>query len=71
MELMTHDFDNEELVNFVKQWNYIDQQRLGLDEQINQIMKEIDITEILRQLKKGNKSKVEQTTILQDLIDRI
>lgn len=32
MELKTHDFDNEELVNFVKQWNYIDQQRLGLDE---------------------------------------
>jgi hypothetical protein len=24
MELRTHDFDQEELVNFVKQWNYID-----------------------------------------------
>ena len=71
MELKTHDFANQELINFMKQWNYIDQQRLGLDDQINQIMKEIDITEILRELKKGNKSSVERVDILQDVIEKI
>lgn len=35
LELKNHDFDNQELQDFVKKWNYIDQQRLGLDDQIN------------------------------------
>ena len=32
MELRTHDFDNENLKNFVDQWNYIDKQKIGLDD---------------------------------------
>jgi hypothetical protein len=32
MELNTHDFSNQELIQFMQQWNYIDKQRLGLDE---------------------------------------
>jgi len=43
-----HDFDNDQLRDFVRQWNFIDQQRLGLDEEINQILKDVDITEIFR-----------------------
>ena len=38
---------------------------------MNKIMKDVDITEIFRELKKGNKSKMESNQILQDLIDKI
>lgn len=48
LELKNHDFDNNELKEFVDKWNYIDSQRLGLDEEINEIMKEVDITEIFK-----------------------
>jgi len=34
-------------------------------------MKEIDLTKILRELKKGNKTSLERTEILTDLIERI
>jgi hypothetical protein len=34
-------------------------------------MKDVDITEIFRELKKGNKTKLESNSILQDLIDKI
>jgi len=44
---------------------------MGLDEHINTIMKEVDLTKILRELKKGNKTEAEKATILQDLIERI
>jgi hypothetical protein len=71
MEIGTHDWSNEELIQFVEQWNYIDSQRLGLDEQINTIMKEIDITAILRDLKRGEREGLERTMILTDLIERI
>ena len=71
MELRTHDFDSEELTNFVKQWNYIDQHRIGLDDQINEILKEIDLTAILNELKKGSKAGVQKATILQEVIDKI
>ena len=71
MELRTHDFDSEELTNFVKQWNYIDQHRIGLDDQINEILKEIDLTSILNELKKGSKAGVAKATILQEVIDKI
>jgi hypothetical protein len=30
-----------------------------VDEEMNKIMKDVDITEIFRELKKGNKSKME------------
>ena len=30
-----------------------------MDEEMNKIMKDVDITEIFRELKKGNKSKME------------
>lgn len=38
---------------------------------MNKIMKDVDITEIFRELKKGNKSKMESNEILQDLIEKI
>lgn len=34
-------------------------------------MKDVDITEIFRELKKGNKTKMESNTLLQDLIAKI
>lgn len=34
-------------------------------------MKEVDITALLRDLKKGNKSSVERTTLIQDIIRKI
>lgn len=69
--MKNHDFDNNDLKDFVKKWNFIDQQRLGVDEEMNKIMKDVDITEIFRELKKGNKSKMESNQILQDLIEKI
>lgn len=71
MELKNHDFDNNELKEFVEKWNYIDNQRLGLDEEINEIMKEVDITAIFKQLKKGNKTSLEGNTMMQELISKI
>ena len=62
--MKTHDFDSEELTNFVKQWNYIDQHRIGLDDHINEIMKEIDLTSILNELKRGSKAGVERELLL-------
>ena len=38
---------------------------------MNKIMKDVDITEIFRELKKGNKTKMESNQILQDLIEKI
>ena len=64
MELKNHDHDDENLQEFVKAWNFVDKQRLGLDEEINEILKEIDITEIFRQFRQGNKSKVETNEML-------
>ena len=71
MELKNHDFDNNELKEFVEKWNYIDNQRPGLDEEINEIMKEVDITAIFKQLKKGNKTSLEGNTMMQELISKI
>ena len=69
--MKNHDFDNQYLKDFVKQWNYIDQQRLGLDEEINEIMKEVDITEIFRNMKRGNKSNAQKNEMIKDLVDKI
>ena len=69
--MKNHDFDNQALKDFVKQWNYIDQQRLGLDEEINEIMKEVDITEIFRNMKRGNKSNAQKNEMIKDLVDKI
>lgn len=44
MELKNHDFSNQNLRDFVDQWNFIDKQRIGgIDDQLNKIMKEIDV----------------------------
>jgi hypothetical protein len=69
--LRNHDFDTTDLLDFVKKWNYVDQQRLGLDEEINQIMKDVDITQIFNEIKKGNKSSLEKSNMLQELIAKI
>lgn len=71
LELGSHDFDSNELYEFMKQWSYIDKQRLGLDEQINAILKDVDLTMILRQLNFGIKKGVERSSILQEIIEKI
>lgn len=47
LELENHENDSKELARFVEQWMYIDKQRFEIDEQINTIIKEIDLTSIL------------------------
>ena len=71
MELKTHDFDNENLRNFVDQWNYIDKQKIGLDDSINKIMSEVDISKIFTDMRKGNKSTAEKEDLILDIIERI
>ena len=69
--MKNHDFDNKDLKEFVKQWNYIDTQRLGIDDEINKILVDIDITEIFKKLKKKDKSGVDNSSAMQDLIEKI
>jgi len=71
MELKTHDFDNENLRNFVDQWNYIDKQKIGLDDSINKIMAEVDISKIFMDMRKGNKTSAEKEDLILDIIARI
>lgn len=70
-ELKNHSFDNKDLQEFVQVWNYIDSQRLGLDDDINELLKTIDITDLFRQLRKGQRAKVENNELLKGLVRKI
>ena len=44
---------------------------MGLDDDINEIMKEVDITEIFKSMKKGGKGAAEKNAMIKDLVDKI
>ena len=71
MELKGHDFDNQDMRDFVEKWNYIDNQRLGIDSEINAILKGLDLTELFKELKRGGKESIQNSQLIKDLLMKI
>jgi hypothetical protein len=44
---------------------------LGLDEELNAIMKDVDLTDILREFRKGKKDSINRSNLLKDLIEKV
>ena len=80
LEMSQQDYLEEQLHEFIKTFNSIQANRMNLDEQIAQVLKEADFVNIYRTIKEGNlddataeqrQRGTDQRTAVQSLIEKI